>query len=95
MRRCREEKSRLQRVVAAAADMDHSHYSKIESGKKFPSDAQAAAIIRVLTLSADEFRKRMKADQILQLCGGDAALVTEAASIVQEQTPARFVNKHK
>jgi len=37
----------------------------------------------------------MKADQILQLCGGDAALVTEAASIVQEQTPARFVNKHK
>lgn len=75
--------------------MDHSHYSKIESGKKFPSDTQATAIIRVLGLPADDFRKRMKADQILLLCGGDAALVTEAASIVQEQAALPVVNKHK
>ena len=92
LRQLREEKSLAQRSVAAAADMDASHYGKVESGKRFLTEAQMAAVARLLDQPEPEVRRRMAAAQLVELCGGDASLARDVAGIVQEQA-APYLSK--
>jgi transcriptional regulator with XRE-family HTH domain len=93
LRQLREEKGFVQRAVAAAADMDSSHYGKVESGKRLLTDEQVSALSRFFRLPETEFRRRMAAAQLLQLCGGDPALASSAAGLVQEHAAPYLVNK--
>ena len=92
VRERREEKGLVQRQVAAAAEMDQSHYAKVEAGRKFPKPAQAAAIAGCLGVDVAEFNRRQKAAEIVALCGGDLALVAGATGLVQEQAAPYVVN---
>lgn len=78
--------------MAAAAEMDQSHYAKIEAGKKFPRSVQADAIIRCLALDAPDFRQRQKAAEFIANCDGDLEIAAGAASRVQEHAAPYVVN---
>lgn len=84
LRQLREEKSVAQRTVAAAADMDSSHYGKVESGKRLLTDEQLSVVAQFLGQPEAELRRRMAATQFLKLCGDDHALAADAAGLVQE-----------
>lgn len=92
VRASREQKGLVQRQVAAAAEMDQSHYAKVESGKKFPKPSQAAAIARCLEVDDAEFQKRQKAAEIIMLCNGNLTLAASATGLVQEQAASYAVN---
>ncbi len=92
IRALREQKGLVQRQVAAAAEMDQSHYAKVESGKKFPKPSQAAAIAQCLAVDEAEFQKRQKAAEIIMLCNGNLMLAASATGLVQEQAATYAVN---
>lgn len=54
------------RVVAAAADMDQAHLSKIELGHRIPTEKQAAAIARYFGVDSHDMEARRIAEKFHQ-----------------------------
>lgn len=93
LRQLREGKGLAQRAVAAAVDMDSSHYGKVEANKRPFTEPQMIAAAKVLGLPEAEMRRRWLVAQWLRLCGGDHALAAGAADLVYEQAAPYLVNK--
>jgi transcriptional regulator with XRE-family HTH domain len=66
LRQMREEKDVPLRVVAAAADMDQAHLSKIELGHRIPTEKQAAAIARYFGVDSHDMEARRIAEKFHQ-----------------------------
>lgn len=62
----REEKDVPLRVVAAAADMDQAHLSKIELGQRVPTEKQAAAMARYFDVDSHDMEARRIAEKFHQ-----------------------------
>lgn len=92
LRRLREARRLPQRALAAAAEMDSSHYGKVETGKRFLTDEQAAAVAPILGLDRAEILTRLIAARLLAECDGDHSLAHRVADIVQEQAAPYLVN---
>jgi HTH-type transcriptional regulator, competence development regulator len=58
LRGIREAKQLPLRVVAAAAEMDQAHLSKVELGQRLLTTEQAAAIAKFFDLDANEIEAR-------------------------------------
>ena len=93
VRQLRLEKSLTQREVAAAAQMDSSHYGKVEAGKRFLTDAQLSAASELLGLPEGEMRRRMIAAQWVNICDGDASVMADVVGLVQEAAAPIVVSK--
>lgn len=93
LRMLREQKGLPQRAVAAAAQMDSSHYGKVELGKRLLTDAQLGAVAKILEQPEAGVRSRMVAAQWMQLCQGDRLLLSNVVGLVQESAAAARVNK--
>lgn len=93
LRHLREAKGFAQRSVAAAADMDSSHYAKVEGGKRPFTATQLVAVARFLGQPEVEMRRRWLAAQMLDLCAGDHALAAATAGLVREAAAPYLVNK--
>jgi transcriptional regulator with XRE-family HTH domain len=66
LRQMRDEKSVPLRVVAAAADMDQAHLSKIELGHRVPTENQAAALARYFAVDSHDMEARRIAEKFRQ-----------------------------
>lgn len=66
LRQMREEKDVPLRVVAAAADMDQAHLSKIELGHRIPTEKQAVAIARYFGVDSHDMEARRIAEKFHQ-----------------------------
>lgn len=93
LRQLREERDLAQRVVAAAADMDSSHYGKVEANKRTLTEPQLVAVAKCLGQPEPEMRRRWLAAQWLRLCDGNHALASDTAALVQEHAAPYLVNK--
>jgi transcriptional regulator with XRE-family HTH domain len=94
LRQLREQKGVAQRAVAAAANMDSSHYGKVEGEKRLLTDEQAVAVARFLGVTEADMRARQVAARFLLQCDGDHALAVNAAGLVQEAVAPYLVNNH-
>jgi len=63
LRQLREEKELPLRAVAAAAEMDQAHLSKVELGQRLLTADQAAAIARFFKVDATETEARRIAEK--------------------------------
>jgi len=66
LREMREKKDVPLRVVAAAADMDQAHLSKVELGHRVPTEKQAAALARYFGVNAHDMEARRIAEKFRQ-----------------------------
>lgn len=66
LRQMRDEKDVPLRVVAAAAEMDQAHLSKVELGHRVPTGKQAAALARYFGLDLHEMEARRIAERFRQ-----------------------------
>jgi transcriptional regulator with XRE-family HTH domain len=88
LREMREARGAILRVAAAAADMDPALLSKIELGKRCPTDECALALQRFLGADVDEFQRRLRAARFWRAHGDDPALAVAVAAQVQEDAAA-------
>jgi transcriptional regulator with XRE-family HTH domain len=73
-----------QRIVAASANMDSSHYAKVERGKRLLTERQLQNVAKALKVSLEEIRRRMLAEHVIQTCQGDSRLASGVAALVQQ-----------
>lgn len=66
LRQMRDEKGVPLRVVAAAADMDQAHLSKVELGHRIPTEKQASAMARYFGVDSHEMEARRIAEKFHQ-----------------------------
>jgi transcriptional regulator with XRE-family HTH domain len=66
LRQMRDEKGVPLRIVAAAADMDQAHLSKVELGHRVPTEKQAAALARYFGVDSREVEARRIAEKFHQ-----------------------------
>ena len=63
LRQMREKKEVPLRIVAAAADMDQAHLSKIELGYRVPTEKQAVALAQYFAVDSQELEARRIAEK--------------------------------
>jgi len=66
LRKLRAEKGALLREVAAAAEMDQAHLSKVELGRRVLTERQAAALASYFSVDAQEMEARRIAEKFRQ-----------------------------
>lgn len=91
LRRLREAKELPLRVVAAAAEMDQAHLSKVELGQRSLTAEQAAAIAKFFDLDANEVEARRIVEKF-RLEHADNPAAKKAIHILNED-PAAYLAK--
>jgi len=72
------------RTVAAAADMDQAHLSKIELGQRVPTEEQTAKLARFFGLNETETHARRIAEKFRQEFQDNPKAVREAIYMLAE-----------
>ena len=72
------------RTVAAAADMDQAHLSKIELGQRVPTEEQTAKLARFFGLNETETHARRIAEKFRQEFQDNPKAVREAICMLAE-----------
>lgn len=82
----RESRQMPLRVVAAAAEMDQAHLSKVELGQRLLTSRQACAIARFFEIGEDEMEARRIVEKFyIDYAGNPAA--ERAISMLHEDSP--------
>jgi transcriptional regulator with XRE-family HTH domain len=84
LRQLRVEKDVPLRTVAAAADMDQAHLSKIELGQRVPTEEQTAKLAKFFGLNETETQARRIAEKFRQEFQDNPKAVHEAICILAE-----------
>ena len=85
LRSLREAKELPLRVVAAAAEMDQAHLSKVELGQRLLTAEQAAAIAKFFNLDANEIEARRIVEKF-RLEHADNPAAEQAIHMLHEDT---------
>jgi transcriptional regulator with XRE-family HTH domain len=93
LRQLREEKELPLRAVAAAAEMDQAHLSKIELGQRLPTPEQTAALAKFFRQNPTTMEARRIAEKF-RLEHADNPAAAEALDILSED-PAPYHAKGK
>jgi transcriptional regulator with XRE-family HTH domain len=72
------------RTVAAAAEMDSTHLSKIELGQRLPTEDQTKALAAFFKVSFQEMEAKRLAERFW-LEHGDSPAAKQAVSLLREQ----------
>src|ERR1041384_1820007 len=86
LRSLREKKQLPWRVVAAAAEMDQAHLSKVELGQRLLTAAQASAIAKFFKIDKNETAARLIAERFRIEHAGNPAAV-QAINMLHEEAP--------
>ena len=86
LRRMREERDLPLRAVAAEAEMDQAHLSKVELGQRLPTAEQAAAIGKFFKVDATEMEARRIAEKF-RMDHADNPAALQAVQILHEGQP--------
>ncbi len=92
LRGLREGKKLPLRVVAAAAEMDQAHLSKVELGQRLLTAEQAVAIAKFFDLDANEIEARRIVEKF-RLEHADNPAAEQAIHMLNEDTAAYGVKK--
>lgn len=92
LRGLREGKELPLRVVAAAAEMDQAHLSKVELGQRLLTAEQAAAIAKFFDLDANEIEARRIVEKF-RLEHADNPAAEQAIHMLHEGPAAYGVKK--
>lgn len=92
LRGLREAKKLPLRVVAAAAEMDQAHLSKVELGQRLLTAEQAAAIANFYGLDANEIEARRIVEKF-HLAHANNPAAKQAIHMLQESPAAYRVKK--
>lgn len=92
LRGMREAKQLPLRVVAAAAEMDQAHLSKVELGQRSITAEQASAIAKFFGIDIKETEARRIAEKF-RLEHGDNPAAVQAISMLHEDPPIYGVKK--
>ena len=92
LRRLRQKRGVPLRVVAAAAEMDSTHLSKIELGDRLPTESQTKALAAFFQTPFEKLESRRLAERFWHECGASPA-VWLAASLIKEQAAIYTVGK--
>ena len=92
LRGLREGKELPLRVVAAAAEMDQAHLSKVELGQRLLTAEQAAAIAKFFDLDANEIEARRIVEKF-RLEHADNPAAEQAIHMLHEDPAAYGVKK--
>jgi len=84
LRQLREQKGELLREVAATAEMDVAHLSKIELGQRTPTEKQALKLARFFGVPSKEMQARWIAERFRSNYGNYPA-AQEAIEILAEE----------
>ena len=84
LRQLREQKGELLREVAAAAEMDLAHLSKIELGQRTPTEEQTLKLAKFFGVPANEMQARWIAERFRSNFG-DYPAAQEAIEILAEE----------
>lgn len=87
LRGLREERRLPLRVVAAAAEMDQAHLSKIELGQRLPTVEQTAALARFFQLDPLQAEARRIAEKFRQEHARNPAAAQALLILNEEQEP--------
>ena len=74
------------RVVAAAAEMDQAHLSKVELGQRLPTADQAAAIAKFFKIDVTEMEARRIAEKF-RMEHADNPAASQAVQILHDGPP--------
>jgi transcriptional regulator with XRE-family HTH domain len=85
LRGLREAKELPLRVVAAAAEMDQAHLSKVELGQRLLTSEQSAAIAKFFNLEANDVEARRIVEKF-RLEHADNPAVEQAIHILHEDS---------
>ncbi len=86
LRGMREAKELPLRVVAAAAEMDQAHLSKVELGQRLLTAEQASAIARFFEIDSREIEARRIAERF-RLEHADNPAAEQAINMLHEDPP--------
>lgn len=92
LRGLREGKELPLRVVAAAAEMDQAHLSKVELGQRLLTAEQAAAIAKFFDVDANEIEARRIVEKF-RLEHADNPAAEQAIQMLHEDPAAYGVKK--
>lgn len=92
LRGLREAKELPLRVIAAAAEMDQAHLSKVELGQRLLTAEQAAAIAKFFDLDANEIEARRIVEKF-RLEHADNPAAEQAIHMLHEDPAAYGVKK--
>ncbi len=92
LRRLREERELPLRKVAAAADVDSTHLSKIELGQRLPTSEQAVALEKFFNLQPQRLETMRLVETWLRESADNPALPA-AATMLNEAAGEYHVNK--
>lgn len=92
LRALREAKALPLRVVAAAAEMDQAHLSKVELGQRMLTADQAAAIAKFFDLDANDIEARRIVEKF-RLEHADNPAAEQAILMLHEEIAAYAVKK--
>jgi transcriptional regulator with XRE-family HTH domain len=92
LRTLRESKELPLRVVAAAAEMDQAHLSKVELGQRLLTAEQAAAIAKFFELDANEVEARRIVEKF-RLEHADNPAAVQAIHMLHEDPAAYGVKR--
>ena len=92
LRRLREGRALPIRVPAAAAEMDPTLLSKIENGKRLPTEAQTAALAKFFGVPAEPMHGARIAESFLREHSGHPAFA-QASALIQEAAGEYRVKK--
>jgi transcriptional regulator with XRE-family HTH domain len=81
------------REVAAAAQMDSAAFSKIENGKRLPTQDQLAAMAKFFKVPLQPLEARRIVEELLRKHGDNPALTHAAAAILREDGGEYRVSK--
>jgi len=84
LRQLRVERDLPLRTVAAAADMDQAHLSKIELGQRVPTEEQTAKLAKFFRLDAKDTLARRIAEKFRQEFA-DSPVAREAICLLAEE----------
>ena len=86
LRGIRESKELPLRVVAAAAQMDQAHLSKVELGQRLLTHEQAAAIAAFFKIDANDFEARRIVEKF-RIEHADNPAAEQAINMLHEDPP--------
>ena len=84
LRQLRQQRNLPLRSVAAGAEMDSTHLSKIELGQRLPTEAQTAALAKFFGVQVEEMEAKRIAARFLHDFGQHPA-ASRAIMILREQ----------
>ena len=93
LRKLREQAELPGWKVAAAAEMDSTLLSKIENGKRLPTQDQLAAMAKFFKVEAGPLEARRIVEELMRKHGDNPALAHAAAAILREEGSEYRVSK--